>query len=66
MGTYRTVRRLEASRDEEARMLSRPEGSVELGKEASLREDLTWKGNHGVRSSEGKFIISAFLKTLRL
>ena len=38
-GTYQTVRRLEASCGEEARMLSRPEGSVELGKEASLGED---------------------------
>lgn len=39
MGTYQTVRRLEASSGEEARMLSRPEDSVELGKEASPGED---------------------------
>ena len=48
MGTYQTVRRLEASSGEETRMLSRPEDSVELGKEASLGgRTLTWKGNQG-------------------
>ena len=43
-GTYQTIRRLEASCGEEARMLSRPEGSVELGKEASLGEDAHLEG----------------------
>ena len=72
MGTYQTVRRLEASSGEETRMLSRPEDSVELGKEASPgggpslgRVTSGIKGNL-LRSSEGKFTISAFLKKLRL